>query len=115
MGKRRFGVIQRQQETCCGKVVFHSRKAAKGEAARARARSGHEDIQPYPCPKASHFHIGHDKDYGKRPLADRDDSAITGEADSLSPTIAGANASLRQVGAIAGSLWSTNDKAEGKI
>lgn len=114
MGKRRSLLDATRERTCKGRVIFHSKKDADGAAARARKRSGHNNIRRYNCESASHYHIGHSQDSGKRSLADSRATTMLRKVErpDVSAIVAGGKSKLERVGNVTGSLWSTNTGAE---
>lgn len=115
MGKRRSLLRARRPATCNGKVIYHSRKDADSAAGRARAKSGHTNIDRYKCPQASHYHIGHQhEDSEQRALANADNSEVSRESSrpKLPRLDNRGKTPSRCLGNVAGSLWASIAETE---
>lgn len=118
MGKRRS--LNAKPVTCNGKLIYRSKKEADGAAGRARRRSGHANIEAYPCKLKSHFHIGHQRPVEERrklPLANGTDTELSGqdEGTRAEGLVAGRTTPLSRVGNVAGSIWATIETTEGEV
>lgn len=117
MGKRRSLRFKDGHGVCNGKIIYAQEKHAKTAASRARKNSGLANIFEYPCPEASHYHIGKDRyrpHGGKQPLARGAHAKVPRRP--AGPRLRGTDSrgavGLERMGRLAAKLWATDEETE---